>query len=355
MRVFLVISLLKSCTLTLYYLEEINVSNTTHGHKTMTHHTLKNTVRSFNMKGSSLFIALAVCIFTLCLLPSTASTSSVPELINYQGKLTDAQGQPLATGEYGLAFGIYATANGGTAIWTEPHTNVPVVRGHFNVILGGITSGLANAFASSERYLEIKITANPQGPVTPHQVIAPRQRILSAPYAIKSQHAKEADVAANAEKLNERKLSDLLQIIARDAASPHKLMFKEELPSVSGTFAYNNWFNWKTIPFHLKSKAELLILLQTHPEYGQRSTASVLFFRYQLRRSGGSVFYESKLLRAIGIYDGRTASVTLADNVALNEGNYEIIIQFLSGHAGDDNVTLRGSHSYISILALPAF
>ncbi len=137
----------------------------------MAHHALKNMGRAFNMKGSLLFIALAACIFTLCLLPLPAAASSVPELINYQGKLTDAQGQPLATGEYGLEFGIYAAANAGTAIWTEPHTNVPVVRGHFNVILGGITSGLANAFASSERYLEIKITANPQGPV--NQVIEP--------------------------------------------------------------------------------------------------------------------------------------------------------------------------------------
>ncbi len=148
-------------------------------------HQLKNMGRAFNMKGSSLLIALAVCIFTFCLIPLSASASSVPELINYQGKLTDAQGQPLETGEYGLEFGIYTAASGGEVIWTEPHTKVPVVRGHFNVILGGInTSGLANRFAAPERYLEIKITAKPQGPVAPHQVIAPRQRILSTPYAL---------------------------------------------------------------------------------------------------------------------------------------------------------------------------
>ena len=33
--------------------------------------------------------------------------AAVPGLINYQGKLTDAQGEPLVTGDYNLTFKIY--------------------------------------------------------------------------------------------------------------------------------------------------------------------------------------------------------------------------------------------------------
>ncbi len=41
----------------------------------------------------------------------------VPHLINYQGRLTGADGNPLATGDYTLSFKIYNQASGGMAVW----------------------------------------------------------------------------------------------------------------------------------------------------------------------------------------------------------------------------------------------
>jgi hypothetical protein len=106
--------------------------------------------------------------------------ADVPHLINYQGMLTDAAGDPLATKEYKLTFNIFQQSTGGTAVWgPQVFEQVPVVRGHFNVILGPTDSHNRNivaAFTSANTYLEI--TVGNGAPITP------RQQILSTPYAL---------------------------------------------------------------------------------------------------------------------------------------------------------------------------
>ena len=126
-----------------------------------------------------------------------AFAQSVPPLINYQGQLANPDGSPLPTADYTLTFNLYNTASGGNPIWGpevfdgtagQGHgPKIPVVQGYFNVMLGpSDTAGqsLATAFDGSDRYLEIKVGGN--------NPIAPRQRLLTAPFAFK---------AANADKL----------------------------------------------------------------------------------------------------------------------------------------------------------
>lgn len=127
---------------------------------------------------------LTLCA-TLALLVAIAATgeSTVPQLINYQGYLTSAQGDPLETAEYDLSFSIYDQQSDGTEVWgPQVMSKVPVVKGHFNVILGPTDSAstprdISSAFTESVRFLEIKVAGTP---------IAPRQQILSAPYAMHS-------------------------------------------------------------------------------------------------------------------------------------------------------------------------
>jgi len=112
------------------------------------------------------------------------AAQSVPHLINYQGGLTDASGNPLETREYKLSFSIFDSPTGGTAVWgPQIFLNVPVVQGHFNVILGPTDSAdpprnMDSAFRPENTYLEITIDDG--------SPVAPRQQILSAPYALKS-------------------------------------------------------------------------------------------------------------------------------------------------------------------------
>jgi len=105
--------------------------------------------------------------------------TSVPPLVNYQGMLADADGKPL-TGSKKIEFSLYDAAMGGNKVWgPQVFDSVPLVNGMFNVILGTTdTAGksIAEAFGTKDRYLGIKVDDGAE--------LAPRQQILSAPFAI---------------------------------------------------------------------------------------------------------------------------------------------------------------------------
>ena len=154
---------------------------------------------------------IKLCILTICISTTVFAESNIPQLINYQGKLTDVNGTALATGDYELTFNIYDAPINGSLIWgplifdgatTPGHGGkVPVLQGHFNVILGPIDASATNrpitqAFDTGSSYIQITVDDGINGPIT----INPRQQILSNPYtfrAINADHAVTADVLNN--------------------------------------------------------------------------------------------------------------------------------------------------------------
>ncbi len=98
---------------------------------------------------------LLVIAFGLLLAASAQAVG--PQLINYQGVLTNDQGQPL-DGSYNLTFKIYGAASGGIALWTETLTAVVVDEGLFSVVLGTVPFP-ASLFSSSQRWLGISVGA----------------------------------------------------------------------------------------------------------------------------------------------------------------------------------------------------
>jgi microcystin-dependent protein len=136
---------------------------------------------------------LAFAFSVLIPLPAPAA-ETVPKLINYQGKLTDAAGENLRAGQYTLRFKLFDAAAAGTLVWGEER-EVTVVKGVFNVILGGAgalpvagaaVNSLGFAFGGAERYLETTILAGPD--VLAEQVLAPRQQLMSVPFALRALH-----------------------------------------------------------------------------------------------------------------------------------------------------------------------
>ena len=119
--------------------------------------------------------------------------SSVPPLINYQGQLTDASGNP-QTGTKKLEFNIYDASSGGNKIWgPQTFSTVPLIGGRFNVMLGSTDAGgkvIIEAFGANSRFLGIKVDDGAE--------ITPRQQILSTPFAIQASSASNADNAVNA-------------------------------------------------------------------------------------------------------------------------------------------------------------
>ncbi len=115
---------------------------------------------------------------------STAQTDAIsaPALINYQGKLTDAAGNPI-TGTRDLKFELFTTLTGGTAVWTEMQTGVAIANGIFNVIMGKLTP-IANLPDGPDCYLQVTVGTT---------VTTPRVRLVSAPYSLKAADADKVD------------------------------------------------------------------------------------------------------------------------------------------------------------------
>lgn len=151
---------------------------------------------------------LRVIAIALLAAACVASSQTVPSLMNYQGKLIDAVGDPMPNGSYDLIFKISKHANpadpADALVWGQTNT-VTVINGIFNVVLGtenGIIrsasrTSLVDAFDEAQRYLSLSIVRNPAGPVVSPAEILPRQQMLSAPYALKTAVATDAVNAYN--------------------------------------------------------------------------------------------------------------------------------------------------------------
>ena len=103
------------------------------------------------------FLTFTFALAFFCLLAaSTAVGQGVPQLINVQGKLTDAGGEPVADGSYSVLFSIYDVVTGGTALWQETRT-VTVSDGLFSISLGESTTIPPSLFDNTDLWLGIKV------------------------------------------------------------------------------------------------------------------------------------------------------------------------------------------------------
>ena len=99
--------------------------------------------------------------------------ADVPHLIRYQGQAVDSKGVPLE-GPYNLTFRLYTAETGGTKVWEEAQSNVPLTGGHFSVLLGSVTS--LNPDWTQPLWLSVQVNTDPE--------LSPRQRLTSVPLAI---------------------------------------------------------------------------------------------------------------------------------------------------------------------------
>ncbi|MBI1761705.1 MAG: hypothetical protein HYR56_09750 [Acidobacteria bacterium] len=135
---------------------------------------------------------IGVC-WLACFLCLTNTVWAQTTAFTYQGRLTDA-GQP-ANGTYDLQFKLFDSVTVGTGTQqgaTLVRTPVAASAGIFTVTL----DFGANVFGGPDRFLEIGV--RPAGSVNAYTVLAPRQPILSAPYAIQSLFAVTATIATTA-------------------------------------------------------------------------------------------------------------------------------------------------------------
>ncbi|MCP4413330.1 MAG: hypothetical protein GY808_12280 [Gammaproteobacteria bacterium] len=177
------------------------------------------------MKKISTLISFLV---VLIILISTVNAQSViPTMINYQGFLTDQNGQGL-NGPKQITFTLYSdSVSTASLVWgEETHDAVNVENGLFNVLLGSIDT-LTTADLAGERYLGIRVgVSEPE--------MAPRLRFASVAYSLKSE---EANNANNANTLDTMDSKDFVAV-AGDTMSG-KLVLPEV--EVTGSIKSNMW------------------------------------------------------------------------------------------------------------------
>ena len=110
----------------------------------------------------------------------------------YQGTLSD-NAVP-ANGNYDFEFGLFDMLSGGSQFGTTAaRNNVPVTNGIFTVTLD-----FGSVFPGTPRYLEIRVRLAGQPGIT---ILGPRQLLTSAPHAVKSIDATNAETATNSTQL----------------------------------------------------------------------------------------------------------------------------------------------------------
>ncbi len=132
------------------------------------------------MSKKTLFSILFV-LFHLAL-----ATAQVPQLINYQGMITDGDGNPV-NGTLSIQFKIYENAVvtvGETPLWNETQS-VTLTDGIYSVLLGSITPIPYSIFNGSIRYLGTTIGGDPE--------MTPRRALVSVGYAYRAQTVDNLD------------------------------------------------------------------------------------------------------------------------------------------------------------------
>ncbi|MBD89798.1 MAG: hypothetical protein CL940_05645 [Deltaproteobacteria bacterium] len=143
------------------------------------------------------FAWTTIAAITLSLAASTASAAT-PNLMHYQGYLTNSNGTPIhcpsadvcPDEQYDVTFRLYEDLSGGIPLWIETHEAIPLVQGTFGVELGSIASINIEDLADPT-YLGVEINGTGE--------LSPRQRIVSAAFAMRSVTAEIADLATSAE------------------------------------------------------------------------------------------------------------------------------------------------------------
>jgi len=117
-----------------------------------------------------------------------ADAITIPQMLSYQGKLTDTAGRVVTDSQYAVTFRLYDTESGGDPFWFESQ-NVQTTSGLFSVLLGAVTPiSFLPDYGSS--WLEMQVPPDP--------AMTPRRRLVSVPYAYYSAKADSARPSGSA-------------------------------------------------------------------------------------------------------------------------------------------------------------
>lgn len=131
-------------------------------------------------------MAAAACV-------TGAANAATPRTIPFQGRLTNAAGQPLPDGERAVTFRIYASASGGSALWTANQL-VNLTGGRFATTLGGAPSFPSTMLFDVPYFVGVTVANDPE--------MSPRLPLQAVPYALSLSLPSRADASVNGPALS---------------------------------------------------------------------------------------------------------------------------------------------------------
>ena len=148
-------------------------------------------------------LAAVLLLSSFAIRYSALAQSASPQVIPFQGRLTNQAGTPYNNGQYSIIYNLYGQAVGGGTLWTERHEKVGVVNGMVNVFLGSINA-LTTVDFSTVKYLGITVDVD-NNPATADPEMVPRQMIIPAFWA------KQADNSSNSAKMAGKDWTTIIQ------------------------------------------------------------------------------------------------------------------------------------------------
>ena len=131
---------------------------------------MRTHIKRFN--GICIFV-----VFTIMTLYSSTVFSAVPEIINYQGSLSDNGGNPI-NATVNITFTLYDDAVAGSSLWQETQA-VTVTSGQFSVQFGADGGNPLNPMIfENPAFLGVQVDADAE--------MAPRQALTAVGYAFRS-------------------------------------------------------------------------------------------------------------------------------------------------------------------------
>ena len=117
--------------------------------------------------------------------PCAAQTvKPVPPVIYFSGRLTSADGKPIADHTYSIRFSLWDTVSGGMTPKWEKTVSIIVKGGNYGVLMDGFT----DAMFTDNLWLEIQIGSDPA---------LPRQQVGSVAYAFKANTVPDGAITSN--------------------------------------------------------------------------------------------------------------------------------------------------------------
>lgn len=129
------------------------------------------------MKHSMKLLVVRLVVLAGLFVAAQVMAATVPKTLNYQGTLTDINGN-LIDGNRDITVKLYTVNSGGTPFWSKTQNGISVIKGNFSFVIGDDLNPLDPTLFTDEMYIGITVGTDPE--------MDPRQQLTSVAYALKS-------------------------------------------------------------------------------------------------------------------------------------------------------------------------